>query len=395
MPSYNFFRGASPGLSTGGRRLAMMPGLEERGYADAMNVNSLRGLRDSQAQKALVEAALKNQELTDLQARPQNLRRSAAAMAGVADPEFTDFEEFQRTGAMPTRVVEDDAAQMSRVEPRYNWTPEMQAKLRAGVQSIYNALGANQPSDALNIAKAGSEVMSRADEQLAIQAALRGQNPTANAYLLKKGQSTFDNVGNTGGTLDKITGAQSVVGGSNPIWEQFKSLSDAQRQNQLAHAGSASASAERTRAGMAGEAAQNIAKFLDANGNVVEVATVVSTDPKTRAKGYRRMQFNPQTGQFDLPVQAGLKPVAGQGDPLIAAILASQGLGQPGTGQAPAHSRESAGQIGGGIDRNASRQEANTMAVQKGWRVGGFVEGRGWEMLDPSGKKVLGYADGK
>lgn len=399
MPSFDFWSGARGGVNRAGRNLGSLGAVEDDYYR--------RGMRDlALGEKARVEAALKGEELEGLRRQPEYLENAAVAMSGADRPQLDAFREMLRTGQMPTRVVEDDALQQSRVEPKYNWTPQQQERMRAAVQSIHQALGSTGKTNAEQMAKAAGELQQTGNLQAAVQAALAGRNP--NPLLLKPGHMTNRAVGNTGATLDEITGAQSVVGGSNPLWERHKAESVSRETENRAQAGNASASADRTRAAMVGEAAQNIARFLDNKGNVVEVATVVSQDPKTKAKGYKRMQFNPDTGRFDLPVQPGLKPVQNQGDPAVAAAIAAAVTGGQQTGPkwagnapapaaapaAPAPSRTATGAIGGEIDQEVSRREANQLAVQKGWKVGKFVPGRGWEMLGPDGK-LLGYADGK
>lgn len=408
MPSFNFFRGAQPGMSRGARSLGMLPGAgmagERQGMLDAANL----GYREAMTRKALAEAAAKEAETALSGQRPTHLRNSAVAMSGATEPEMADFEQYLRSGQMPTRVIEDDALQQSRVEPRYNWTPQQQERMRAAVQSIAQALGATGNTNAEQLAKAAGELQQTGNLQTAVEAAARGANP--NAYLLKPGHLTNRAVGSTGATLDELTGRQDVTGGTNPLWERFRAESVSRETENRAQAGNAAASADRTRSAMAGEAAQNVSRYIDQDGNVVEVATVVAVDPKTKAKSYQRLQLNPRTGRFALPMQPGLRPAGGQqGDPLVAAAITAA-MGGPGgaaggpkwAGKAPAPAaapaapapgRAAAGAIGG-IDRDAARAEANQVAIQTGGRVGSFVPGKGWEIFSANGK-LAGHTDGR
>jgi hypothetical protein len=335
MPSFDFWSGARGGVNRAGRNLGQLSSVEDDYYR--------RGTRDlALSEKALVEAALKGEELEGLRRRPEHLEESAVAMSGVDRPQLDAFREKLRTGQMPTRVIEDEAMQQSRVEPKYNWTPQLQERMRAAVQSIHQAMGSTGKTNAEQMAKAAGELQGTGNQQAAVQEALAGRNP--NPLLLTLGKMTNRAVGSTGATLDEITGAQSVVGGSNPLWTANERERTSRINENNAQAGNASASADRTRAAMAGEAANSIARFTDADGNVVEVATVVMTDPKTKAKTYKRMQLNPRTGRFDLPIQPGLRPIAGQqGDPAVAAAIADAIRQGSGTTALP---RDVSGRIG-------------------------------------------------
>lgn len=407
MPSFNFFRGAQQGLNSGSRQLGMLPRYRQAGEDQALLNSANIGYREAMARKAAAEAALKEQENSALQGRPVHLRNSAVAMSGATEPEMTDFEQYLRSGQMPTRVVEDDAMQQSRVEPKYNWSPQQQERMRAAVQSVAQALGATGHTNAEQLAKAAGELQQTGNLQTAVSNAAAGlPSRQVNAYLLKPGQYTNRPVGSTGATLDELTGRQDVTGGSNPLWERFRAESVSRETENQAQAGNAAAHADLARTRTTGESAQNVARYLDKDGNVVEVATAISTDPKTKARTYQRLQLNPQTGRFDLPMQPGLRPVQNQGDPLVAAAVAAS-MGGPQGGPkwagkgpapaaasaAPAPNRTAAGSTGG-IDQEAARREANQLAIQREWKVGNFVPGRGWEMFD-SGGKLTGYADGK
>lgn len=404
MGDYNFWTGFSPGIRSAGRRLRQAPLMEEDAYNRELNTLSQLDLRDAQRRKHLADAAAQEVETAMAGERPGRMRQSAVAMSGATEPELADFEGFLKSGQMPTRVVEDDALQQSRVEPKYNWNTQQQERLRAAIQSMHNALG-GKLSDADSLAKAAGTLQQTGNLQTAVQAAAAGLNP--NAYLLKPGTLTNRAVGSTGVTLDELTGRQDIIGGSNPLWERHKAESVSRETENRAQAGNAAASADRTRAAMAGEAAQNVARYLDKDGNIVEVATVVAVDPKTKAKGYQRLQLNPATGRFDMPMQPGLRPAGGQqGDPLVAAAIATAMGGQPGGPRwagnagapaparaAPTPARTAAGAIGG-VDQEAARREANQVAIQMGGKVGSFVPGKGWEVFGADGK-LAGYADGK
>lgn len=403
MGDYNFWQGFSPGIRSAGRRLAQAPILEEDAYNRQLNTLSQLDLRDAQRRKALAEAAGKEVENALAGQRPGHMRQSAIAASGFNESEFDDAVTEMKTGQMPTRVVEDEALQQSRVEPKYNWSPQQRERFRAAIQGMHNALG-GKLSDANELAKAAGELQQTGNLQTAVQAAAAGLNP--NAYLLKPGNLTNRAVGSTGVTLDELTGRQDIIGGSNPLWERHKAESVSRETENRAQAGNAGASADRTRAAMAGEAAQNVARYLDKDGNIVEVATVVAVDPKTKAKGYQRLQLNPATGRFDMPMQPGLRPAGGQqGDPLVAAAIATAMGGQPGGPRwagnagapaparaAPTPARTAAGAIG--IDKDTARQEANQVAIQMNGKVGSFVPGKGWEVFGADGK-LAGYADGR
>lgn len=404
MGDYNFWTGFSPGIRSAGRRLRQAPLMEEDAYNRELNTLSQLDLRDAQRRKALAEAAGKEAENALAGQRPGHMRQSAIAASGFNESEFDDAVTEMKTGQMPTRVVEDEALQQSRVEPKYNWSPQQRERFRAAIQGMHNALG-GKLSDANELAKAAGELQQTGNLQTAVQAAAAGLNP--NAFLLKPGHLTNRAVGSTGATLDELTGRQDITGGSNPLWERHKAESVSRETENRAQAGNAGAHAELARTKTAGERVSAPIRLTDKDGNAVLATAVISVDPVTKQPTYQVRQLNPKTGKYDMELQGGLRfPSGQQGDPLVAAAIATAMGGQPGGPRwagnagapaparaAPTPARTAAGAIGG-VDQEAARREANQVAIQMGGKVGSFVPGKGWEVFGADGK-LAGYADGK
>lgn len=167
-------------------------------------------VNDSTIGKNLAEAAVKNNELATLNARPDMLKLMAASRAGVSVPEFGAALSETTNGA-PMVGPSYLSAPIEGVGPSGRT-----ANLQEVIASLYAPAMAT-PADKMNfeqLAKARGEYQDQGALDQALAAANGGDYMRSSAISAVRGKKEFTPfaaVGNTGTALNQITGAQPVT----------------------------------------------------------------------------------------------------------------------------------------------------------------------------------------
>lgn len=238
---------AGDGIGNFFRSMAMAPMYAAQAADEAQTQEQKRLLSQSQIGENLANAALlqrneqiKANELATLQGRPDMLRLAAAARAGVSVPEI-NAAIGERTHGAPM------------VGPRYldapieGVGPSGRTAALDDVISSFFAPAMAMPADKLNfetLNKARGELQQQGILDQAVRAANAGNymgSSALSSVLGKKAFEPFAAVGNTGTSINQVTGAQPVSNQS--LFTQRQGESDALTGKMNAAAGASKASA--------------------------------------------------------------------------------------------------------------------------------------------------------